>query len=199
MGRQNATEIVEGGPARPVYLIGGLIELTDENGIALLLDSVEKAIVSVDSVHHEVHDGEVFECSAYLESIADDENLDLQITTGARKVHTSFGAELGGDGTFSFHRSPTTSDGTPVIAYNMEHSSAAVPISTLVHSPTVSDTGTQIIKFFLPGGSGPQAVGGTTRGNLERILKANTKYLFRLTNISGQAQPGSILLQFYEK
>ncbi len=57
--------------------------------------------------------------------------------------------------------------------------------------------GTELDHVFLQGGSGPQAIGGESRGTREWVLKQNTDYVFYLQNTGANANSHSISLDFY--
>jgi hypothetical protein len=59
-------------------------------------------------------------------------------------------------------------------------------------------TGTVLRTEPLTVGAGPKPVGGDTRATEEYILKANTKYVFLLTNTAASANTHTILIDWYE-
>ncbi len=71
--------------------------------------------------------------------------------------------------------------------------------ATVTHTPTILTTGTQVNgTVFVPGGEKAQSGGGAGGFDNEFVLKLNTSYLMRITNISGQVKPMSILVSGYQ-
>lgn len=173
----------------PTY--DGLIPYDEETG----------AVLTIDTLHHEVHEGEMFH-AAHTASVANGANLDFQLTTGAKDVHSAWEVFAGGQVTVSLFEAPTTSGGTAVAAYNMHRDSPNTPQSAVVHTPTVSDTGSVALVNgrILPGGTSPTTrVGGGIRAGTEWILKPNTKYLLRVNNSSGGTIAINAVLEWYEE
>lgn len=165
-------------------------------------DETTGAALMIDVVHHEVHEGEMFHAAYTNASVSNGANVDLQITTGLKEAHTSWEVFAGGQVTVSLYEAPTTSAGTAVTAYNMKRLSANVPLSAVVHTPTVSATGsiTLVNGRILPGGTSPTTrVGGGIRSGSEWILKPSTKYMMRVNNSSGGTIAVNVVLEWYEE
>lgn len=79
-------------------------------------DEVTGAPIIIDSVHHEVHEGEMFHASHTSASIADDANLDILLTVGAKEAHATWEVFAGGQVTVSLYEAPTVSGGTASVA-----------------------------------------------------------------------------------
>ncbi len=157
-------------------------------------------LVVLEHVHWMVHQGYLFQ-GEYLASVANNGNMDLLLTTGALLVHYLPQINAGGACNLYLYEEPTASGGTSVPLYNMRRNSANVPLSTLVHTPTVSSVGSTALipGRYLPGGaSTPSRVGGEVRPSTEWNLKPNTKYLLRVTNVSGASITISAAMAFYE-
>ena len=100
------------------------------------------------------------------------------------------------------YEAPTVAAGTAVTIYNMKRNSANVPLSTLKHTPTVTDVGAVALinGRILPGGNSPTTrVGGGIRSGAEWILAPNTQYLMRVVNTSGAAIAANVVLEWYEE
>ena len=173
----------------PLY--NGLIPYDEDTG----------AVITIESTHHEVHEGEMFH-AGYSASVLNGANLDFQLTTGAKDTHSTWEVFAGGLVTVSLFEAPTTSGGTAVAAYNMHRGSPNTPQSAVVHTPTVTDTGSVALVNgrILPGGTSPTTrVGGGIRAGAEWILKSNTKYLLRVNNGSGGTIAINAVLEWYEE
>lgn len=166
-------------------------------------DEVTGAALTIDIVHHEVHEGEMFHAAYTNGSVSNTANADFQLTTGADKeAHSTFEVFAGGQVTVYLYEAPTTSGGTAIAAYNMKRISTNTPTATCVHTPTVSSVGTVplVNGRILPGGTSPTTrVGGGLRVGVEWILKPSTKYLLRATNTSGGTIAVNIVLEWYEE
>ncbi len=170
----------------------------DDSGLEQ--DDISGALVNIPVVHHEVHEGEMYQASFVNLAVADDATVDLRLVTGAHYCHFVWDAECGGDGEIQFYEAPTISLGTQLTVYNMNRPASADNTLDVYHTPTVGAVGTALLhNSVLSGGRGPNASGGSARANTEWILKPNTEYLLRLYNRSGNSQPASIVVQWYEE
>jgi len=79
---------------------------------------------------------------------------------------------------------------------------AAGYFTTLTEAQIAGDvtwaTGTILRTEPLRVGDGPKPAGGSSRGSQEYILKADTKYVFLITNTAASANTHNILLDWYE-
>jgi hypothetical protein len=66
----------------------------------------------------------------------------------------------------------------------------------IVQPATVTHNGA-LYEEIIIGGSGGNAAGATLQGDYA-VIKANTSYLFRLTNKSGQARIAELFVQWAE-
>lgn len=165
-------------------------------------DPVTGAPTMIDTVHHEVHEGEMFHAGHTAASVANGASVDLLLTTGAKECHTTFEVFAGGQVSVYLYEAPTIANGTAITIYNMKRSSANAPLSTVKHTPTVSATGTTALVNgrILPGGSSPQTrVGGGIRQGVEWVLAPDTAYLLRVTNGSGATIAINVGLEWYEE
>lgn len=153
-----------------------------------------------DDPHSRIHQGVFYSASEIVAALGDDENFDMIITTPADDwPHVAPEPSFDGSADFLIYRAPTFTVGTPVDAVNHNENSTNTFGGTVVHTPTVTAVGTQLlISDHVPGGTGGNASGATAgQFTNEFILKPSTSYLFRLTNRSGQANRGGIILNFY--
>lgn len=188
----------------PTFIAGGRVNaVLVGGGEESQTDEITGALVTIPVVHHEVHEGETF-TSSYKSAdgapVADNGTVDLLLQTGAKYAHLVFGVACGGDLEIALYEGTTVSNlGTPLAENNMKRYSAKTATVAVTHSPTVTLVGTLLLNRFVPGGTGPQAVGSTSRENTEWVLKASTIYLIRGINRAGNAQPMSTVAQWYEE
>jgi len=104
----------------------------------------------------------------------------------------------GGDAMGYLYEGAVVSGGTSLTAININRNYSDTPSqSAILMNPTVSSTGTELLRQILIGGSGKKAGGGEL-GSPRLFLKPLTTYLFRLTNVNGTAHAAEIILEWYE-
>ena len=196
---------IEGGHIKPVFIAGGKVMAAGKLD-GLEQDSATGALVSISIPHHEVHEGEMFEISYKspdASPIADNGTIAFLLRTGAKYDHLVFGGNAGGDAELELLEAPAiTDDGAALTEYNMNRAINANPTTVATLDPTVTGgTGSLLFNDFIPGGTGGNSVGGTgaVRVGTEWILRINTAYVMRVTNRAGNAQPMSLLAQWYEE
>ncbi len=168
-------------------------------------DEKTGAALVIDTIHHEVHEGEMFHSEHNVASLANGNNCDFLLAVGAKEVHATWEAFAGGQVTVYLYEAPTIAaqgDGTALPIYNMKRAATNQPLAVATHTPTVSATGSTALVNgrILPGGSSPQTrVGGGIRSGSEWILQPGTKYLLRVTNTSGTSIAVNVTLEWYEE
>lgn len=125
-------------------------------------------------------------------------SLDLAIAfaDGVMPV-ISISGLCGGDAIGYLYEGATVTGGIAVTALNMNRNSTNVSASAALIQPTVTSTGTMLMKQLLLGGGGKKA-GGDDISSLNAILKPLTTYLFRITNINATDHVAEIVLSWYE-
>lgn len=177
----------------------GKVLLVDSDGDEVT-NQYANAVRVISTEHSHVHAGRMFTAGYYAASIANNASIELLIQVGANPLHLVPRVACGGDATLRMFVGPTFSPaGTAVQVSNHLGSSSNVSTATITHTPTVTVDGSQFDGiWFLPGGTGGNAQGGFAGFDTEVVLTASTNYLLRLTNISGNTNPGMINVQFYE-
>lgn len=178
-------------------------EMGDGVTQTLLVDPIVGALAVIDTQHYEVHVGETFQVSYKSPDavpIADDGTIDLLITTKDKFCHLLFGIAAGGDAEVLFYEGVTvTADGVALTRHNMKRTSSIVADANAHHTPTITAFGALLYNDFLPGGNAGVSQGGVLRTNTEWILIPGIKYLIRGINRAGNAQPMSVMAQWYEE
>jgi len=175
---------------------------TNPTPTSFTFDDITGALNAIDIVHHEIHEGEFFSVSfktADAGPIADNATLAFALTTTTKYVHVQAVGTCGGDAEIEFYEGSAITGGTATTVYNHKRYSSNTSTVTVVRDPTVNTAGTLLENFFLPGGTGPQAVGSVGNQRQEWILKLATIYVVRLTNRSGSTQPASLMVPWYEE
>lgn len=162
---------------------------------------LKDSMVLTDVTHHRIHQGLMFGANFTVLDLADNADLDILVKVAAdMAMHMSAFGVSGGDATFFFYEDTVVSaDGTPVPAINRNRFSPIVSGAAVFHTPTVTGLGTLLDDHLIIGGVGPTLSTGSQGSlGLEWILKADTNYLFRVTNVSAAIQPAHVQLDWYE-
>jgi len=146
---------------------------------------------TIDVVHSMVHRGKYFSGGYYNPALANNGTLDLYLQgSGLHNTHLTLKFNASAEFTVTIFESPTVSAaGTGVTMSNHNTSSSNVFSGTATHTPTVTATGNAINGVaYVTGGNGGNATGGSLDEFTSEFLLDKTKnFLFRATNISGQA------------
>ncbi len=151
--------------------------------------------------HHKVHEGMMYSVSHIFETIAENANAEILFKTDPNKV-TDLNAVVGAEGKafIYIYREPENSDlGTKIAIIPLNQVKTSVYKGAAYHSPTITDTGTELKQTMVPAGSKGQTAGGTAKTGAEFSLKRDTFYLFRVTSKKSGNASISIDLEFYEK
>lgn len=141
------------------------------------------ALVILEHAAHEVLDGNSFYVE-YVDITMDDTNtiMILLVTPNTTKYAHAIVGCAGTKGlTLQFYEDTTTTDdGTALTEFNRNRNSSIAATVVATHTPTIGANGT-LLQTRYAGSSGKYAEAGASRGLNEWILKANTKYLLKLT------------------
>ena len=163
-----------------------------------ILDSATFAVNTIEYEHHEIHSGSSF-TSSYQREVASGANLDILIVTpsGSKWAHFAYEIDVEAETQVYLYEAPTaTAAANPIVAYNRDRNSTKAATVVITHTPTGITPGTTIIRSYHLGSG--KTFGGGARGNHEFILKAGTKYLFRLTNLTVSDNWMSVIFDWYE-
>jgi hypothetical protein len=173
-----------------------------------LIDRLTTAAVEVPYEHHEIHDGDMFVASHYVESVADGNYVRLCFKTGAKYAHVyaSFYASALAFARVREAPAYTDNTGSPKAVYNHNRSSAKT--STVIDisqnpdvanqattDPTLTSAGTILIEEVLGGGN---RSGSASRSEEEFVLAPNTFYCFEVESGAAGTTCG-VVLNWYEK
>ncbi len=147
--------------------------------------------------HHRVHIGKMWRASKRFGSVDNNSSADIVVNVGLISLHTVFNFAAGGDADWFLYEGTVHDSANAVNVRNASRPTGDTGAPS-VFSPAVSDIGTEIHTFFAPGGTAGVAQGTSGNRENEWILKPSTNYLFRITNVAGQAKKMSWDLDFYE-
>lgn len=146
------------------------------------VDKTTNAIKIIDYEHNEVHGESAYQLGTFAD-VASDATFDIVFLTPNSRawMHIVFEAEVEGECEFYVYEGSTATGGTPATPTNRNRNSTKTCGCTIVANPTVTVDGTLLVKTKV--GSGKK-FGGEARGRTELVLKPNTKYTFRIHNVS---------------
>lgn len=139
----------------------------------------------MDDSHHLVHQKRLF--SFHVEDIDLDtaQTIELLIVTGAKRFHLTDVIEvIGGQVTLNVYRNAVASNnGTEQSLSPFNDETTASLLTKVYLGPTLTGDGTLWYpRRALGFAQGASKLSSSLRGNAERVLRANTKYLFRFTS-----------------
>lgn len=162
------------------------IKQTDSDGNIAKIDSLTSSIYTIPVEHGYIHQGKAFTLS-YSAVILENNFSDiLLITPAVTSIHLMRHKIIAtaSPGEVCVYEDVTVSaSGSPLVAYNVDRSSASESTTLIYKTPTVSALGTLIDCAPITGAK--LEGGGTTDVSFEWILKANAYYLFRYSNAAG--------------
>jgi len=165
-------------------------------------DPMSKNIGTIDIEHKKIHDGTHFFNSKYI-TATNAETVNWVLETGAKTAHMTFAIDSA-DAGFSFityENIVANEDGTLQTLLNNNRNSATTSTLKMRLRATGTDiTGSQEVRsgwYGTAGGTSQRQGGNLTRG-AELLLKPNTKYLLRITNLSTTNNRINILHSWYE-
>jgi hypothetical protein len=184
------------------------------------IDASTNAVIVVNYDHHEVHAGSAYHVGYSVKTANSDGDVTaimFQTPDTAKWIHLVATFACSSPAEAIILEAPTledSGDGSDKAVLNRNRNSAAVStVKSLEDTPTVGSVttmneaewtavgvtgGTELEHEYLAGGEGPKAVGGTTRGSQEWVLKQNTIYVIYLKNTGASANVHSISLDWYE-
>lgn len=169
------------------------------NGQPVTPEQISRALPVIQTLHKELHDGELQRGYHYFGSVGSSATATLYVKTSpTQSIHLRIHADMVGDFLLAIIEEPSvTVPGTVVPVYNMNRIVGDGGFNGEVRHTTTFTGGTNFYPEHIAGGSGGQAA-GTEQEAFEQILKANTEYVIRLTNNSGQSQLVGLGATFYE-
>lgn len=133
------------------------------------------------------------------EGLGDNESIDIVVTPPSDKpIGIGFIARIGGDAELKVFEGVTgVTGGTVFVPRNRNRASSATAQTGVIIEPTEVTTNGVLYEEIIIGGTGGTAAGATLEGDYA-VLKADTSYLFRLTNRSNQSRIAELFVQWVE-
>lgn len=180
-----------------MHLIQG-INTTDGQPRSIVIDLSTWALSTVDYAHHEAHAGSSFYYHDVISMTASaTQDYLLTVPDSTKWPHFGFEVDFNdGAGTTEIYEAGDRGGTSAQTTFNRNRNSTASATFTVHKGQSGGTTdGTRI--FWKRGGAGKTS-GGTSGTAEERIMKQNTKYILRLTNVSGATNNVSVVLRWYE-
>jgi hypothetical protein len=161
------------------------------------------AMIAIDFNHHEIHEGDFYSFGYTFIDVASTAFAYLRFLTGAKEFH--YGIEIDTEGkayAFLYRGTTYTLDGTTVALINNNCGSSNTALTTAFFTPTPDAFGTLLTPpngILIPGGLGPQSIGGSVKSNEERVGAVSGDYLIAVQNVSGLAKDITIQVAGYEE
>ncbi|MFW5955725.1 MAG: hypothetical protein ACOCSK_03190 [Rhodothermales bacterium] len=154
-----------------------------------MVDSGHNAI-SKGYRHKKVEDGLLYGFYTDELSVSDGSSLELLIQTGSKDAHIILSALSGEAQTIPelYEDTEVSSEGDELLASNFNRNYPDTPELKVYTSPTVTNDGFRFVsRRILSGGQGPFKVSSEIVDGIERVLKAQTNYLVKVTADGGAA------------
>ena len=181
--------------------------LMPDGTIENVSDDVHGALVTIPLTHFEVHEGDMFAAWTNFEGIADDGVGDIFIVTGALEVHLKQ-IDMwvnNARATYDIYENAQGVGATLMPVRNRNRVAAAAGMQATMcvwNGITGANIGSDIIDHGVAGGGGANTssrTGGARSQDIELILRPNTNYAVRITNLSGAAADVEWWMAWYEE
>ena len=173
------------------------VQIVDSDGDNVLVDTVSRAIVTIEFEHGKIHEGDTFTILEVTD-LGNGAIRDILVVTPntTKWAHLVWEIEHELETSIQFYIGTLyTDNGTAIIAFNRNGNSDTIATTLTYHTPTITNVGTLI--GIIQQGDGRRA-GGSDRLSNEFILKQNTAYLIRITNLTANNNLISLKLNGYE-
>lgn len=183
--------------------------LIDENGDVvadvgnMFLDEGDH-VNQIPWIHAYLHRQRRYFVNHYNAALGNGATIDIAVTTGPNfAAHTIWEAGVAGDCLVQIFKGAAISGGSALVAANRnQEPTIRAATVTIVRDPVIESggDGTDLTGggVFIAGGRGGAAQGSDTGDREEFIIPVNETWLYRITNISGQARNVNFGLDFYE-
>jgi hypothetical protein len=170
-----------------------------------IVDQNTLASVDIDYNHHEIHEGDHFYYSNYI-TLANVAVGNYVLEVGEKAVHFVFAvsSDIAGFTVETYEGITASADGTVIEIFNNNRTLAEdMPSSSVLrYNPVTIGSITGLKKLRNAkvgvGGTPSSRVAGSLQRSDEVILKKNTKYLLRITNLSTSNNDINIGMSWYE-
>lgn len=164
------------------------------------MTDVSKTVI--DYNHLQIHEGENFFYSNYI-TLGNGAVGNFVLECGNKDVHFVFAlsSDIAGFSFVTYEGATADADGSLITIYNNNRASGNISKAKLRYNPSNIVTGSVLLRNGKVGTATNPAnrTGGSVTRSDEVILKANTKYLLRITNLSTSNNDINIGMSWYEE
>ncbi len=175
----------------------GYSVVVDSDGDAITVDVATGVFVTIEYEHYQIHEGNTFTVLEVTD-LGNGAERDILIVSPKTTewAHLVWEIEHELETLIQFYRDTTyTAAGTGIVAFNRDGNSTHTATTLVYHTPTITNVGTLV--GTIQQGDGKKA-GGSDRLSNEFILKQNTAYLIRITNLTVNNNLIFLKLNWYE-
>ena len=168
-------------------------------------DTTVSAVVAIDVLHREIHEGNAFTANTTQLALADDASISIVLTASTKELHCFIsGAAEGDAGIFVYKDAVLATAGTELTPSGLNWSIDTTTLTTrtsatCVTTPTMSSYGTQKDSWLIIGGSGNKTSGGAHSGRYEYVVPEGSNIHVRLENEGGAAKDCALHIDYYEE
>lgn len=166
------------------------------------VDEITGNLTTISTLHQQIHAEAAFTSSFVNVALGNNNHIVvlLRNPAGSGKVaHLTFLAAAGGDARIQVVLGMNvTDDGTALTRRNRVLGSAQVAVCETFHTPTLAG-GAARLDAILPGGTGGNAVGGSSGQRLEWNVPPGYDLIVDSQNISGNAKVAGLGFEWYEE
>lgn len=170
----------------------------DKDGNAYLSSS-DRPFPIIDVNHLRLHEGRayyVYKQYPYSAGLAAGSSIDIVLSWPALKyAHAIFAYSSSAESEFYVYENPVITGGTDMTVHRRNRFLTAVSSVTAKLAPTINNVGTEIYAEFVPANN---KGGGSEGFTFEYVLKPETNYLFRFSNVNSQTHPAILRIEWYE-
>ncbi len=171
--------------------------VVDSDGDIITIDKATRAITTIKFEHHQIHEGNTFTILEVTD-LGNGAVRDILIVTPdtPKWAHLVWEIEHELETSIQFYQDTLYSNnGTPIPSFNRNGNSGNVATTLMYHTPTITNVGTLV--GTIQQGADKKAGGGDREDN-EYILKQNSSYLIRITNLTVNNNLIFVRLNWYE-
>lgn len=177
--------------------MGGLVDTHPNTWLPL---DAHGARTTIDSVHHEIHEGDHYTAFLYDGEVDSTSTLSVLITVpAAGEMHLVGLVKSSLGGSFTWSEAPNASGGSAITPYNNNRQSTNAATLVVTSNPTFVSAGTVLLQTDVGATGNPtQAAGGNFAARQEWILAQSTLYLLRFVSATNDAKV-TLILEWYEE
>ncbi len=157
----------------------------------------EGTLPVIDFAHYEIHAGRSFRASSMNIALADNGYWNWTMLT-TDNIHWVADVMTTGLTYVWLYEGVTSNSGTAITPQNMKRAATRSAVTLITANATVSSNfATLISAWVIPGGTGPQSLGGAIRSGSEFRFAPNREYGLIIRNVAGGVKQIGVNMQWY--